>query len=475
MKLQSIKVSQAYESATNPRGDKFEGPVFNELVASVKEKGVLVPVIVRPKKNGNKLYEIVAGNRRFRASVKAGLKEIPARIENYSDEETQEVQIIENLQREDVHPIEEGIAYRKLIEESNYEIKVISAKVGKSVAYVRQRLFLTNLSKESVKAYRKGEINDGHAVLIAKLSPDDQAKALWKVKGALEWGKIVTVKELEDWIKFEIYDSLKNQPWLKNKKANEAVGPCTLCPPNEPTLFGNVKEGACTDKKCWSKKMKKYIAYMVKERDMVRVSESYGGGSKTVLSKNYYTTIFGKKDRCEYARQGVIVNGSDVGKVIWICFDSKCKEHGKDHAETEYALTPEEKKKHQEKQEKVKAKHEADEKKRKDKKIKEGRDLLKTLSKIKYPISDGMFDILFDLLIEKSDEFYWGDDDVLAEVHGWKPEEVNDETDFENIIRENVEKMSREEKLQFIFEMYIRNSWNLDEKKLIKKIKALKK
>ena len=178
MKLQLIKVTLAYESDTNPRGKKFEGPSFDDLVASIKEKGVLVPVIARPKEKGGKSFEIVAGNRRFRAAGLAGLKEIPARVEELSDDEAREVQIIENLQREDVHPLEEGEAYHKIIEESKYEIAAIAAKVGKSETYVRQRLFLTNLSEKSAKAYRKGDITDGHAVLIAKLSPNDQIEAV---------------------------------------------------------------------------------------------------------------------------------------------------------------------------------------------------------------------------------------------------------------------------------------------------------
>src|SRR6185437_15484760 len=101
MKLQTIKVSDAYESENNPRGNDFKVASFDDLVASVKEKGVLVPVIARPRKKGAKQYEIVAGNRRFRAAQLAGVKEIPARIEDLTDEQAQEIQIIENLQRED--------------------------------------------------------------------------------------------------------------------------------------------------------------------------------------------------------------------------------------------------------------------------------------------------------------------------------------------------------------------------------------
>jgi len=131
MKLQNIKITHCYESPTNPRGLEIRRPAFQELVASVREKGVLMPVLARPQKDK---FEIVAGNRRLRAAKVAGLTEIPARIEEMTDIEVREAQIVENLQRADVHPLEEGMAYRKLIEESGYDV----AAVGRKSRQVRE-------------------------------------------------------------------------------------------------------------------------------------------------------------------------------------------------------------------------------------------------------------------------------------------------------------------------------------------------
>ena len=156
MQLINIKVSLCVESETNPRGKDFEDASFKELVASVKEKGVLVPVLARPREG--KEFEIVAGNRRFRAAKKAGLDVIPAHVVEMTDDEAQEAQIVENLQRADVHPLEEGEAYRKLIEDGGRKVADVAVKVGKSESYVRQRLFLTNLSDKAKKLYRKNEI-----------------------------------------------------------------------------------------------------------------------------------------------------------------------------------------------------------------------------------------------------------------------------------------------------------------------------
>jgi ParB family chromosome partitioning protein len=167
--LQSVKVSECVESATNPRGNKFEGKEFDELVASVQEKGVLMPILVRAQKGK---FEVVAGNRRFRAAKQVGLKEIPAHIAEMTDIEAREAQIVENLQRADVHPLEEGAAYRDLIEQSGYDVEAVGAKVGKSESYVRNRLVLTNLIKKAQQSFREGIITAGHAALVARLDEE---------------------------------------------------------------------------------------------------------------------------------------------------------------------------------------------------------------------------------------------------------------------------------------------------------------
>ena len=108
MNLQSVKISACYESQTNPRGTDFGGAAFKDLVASVKEKGILVRCLCA-RKHGSAEYEVIAGSRRLRAAKEAGLKEIPAQIVDMNDTAARE-QIVENLQRQDIHPLEEGEA-----------------------------------------------------------------------------------------------------------------------------------------------------------------------------------------------------------------------------------------------------------------------------------------------------------------------------------------------------------------------------
>ena len=468
--FQEIKLSEAYESLTNPRGKNFEGPAFEDLVASIKEKGVLVPVIVRmnPQKINGKIisYEVIAGSRRLRASKLAGLDSIPAKVVEINDAEAREVQIIENLQREDIHPIEEGKSYRQLMEKSKYEVATIAAKVGKSDSYVRQRLFLTNLIDKAATAYRSGKILDGHAVLIAKLSENDQKATLKWIED--EW-EMPTVKELKEWIEKTFYNQLDNQPWLKDKAANEAVGKCVECKPNSLSLFGEVKEGACTDLKCWKRKMDKYIDYrMGKEGVSVKVSKQYGStDSKNVLSRsNYEMLSTNKKKHCEFAEKAMVTEGEDLGTIVYICRDSKCKIHHSSHSE--YALTPEEKQKRREESKKEKEKEDT-------RKAKENKEILDSLEKVTLPLSHNITNLMIDMMIGDSRE-----DELkpICERHAWEPVIKEEKTwdskkimkckDWSATVKKQAEDMTIDEQLRLVFELMMQTVWSEPRNKVIK-------
>lgn len=449
MDLLNIKVAEAFESATNPRGKDFEGPTFDELLASVKEKGVLVPVIARPKKSGDKLYEIVAGNRRFRAAKMAGLEEIPARVEEMTDEQAREVQIIENLQREDIHPIEEGQAYRQLVEKSKYSIAEIAQRVGKSENYVRYRLFLTNLTDKAASAFRKGKITDGHAVLIAKLSVNDQAAALKYVVEDGWGGATTSVKDLKEWIEKTFYSQLDNQPWLNSKEANEAVGKCKECQPNRNSLFGEVKEGACTDLKCWSRKMKAYINYVAeRENTLLLVSKEYGTPeTKGVIGRSEYETLStNKKKQCEHAEKAVVAEGPDQGTVIWVCVDKKCKQHGNQHST--YELSPEEKENRKKEREKELKKKEKEEKK-----------ITAALENIKWPVSKTELEILFELITNKYgvNEFR-----PIGKRHNWEPMKKENRADWTDTLKKYATEMDEQQKFRLIIEIMLESTWHKD-------------
>ncbi|MGN1091111.1 MAG: ParB/RepB/Spo0J family partition protein [Alphaproteobacteria bacterium] len=153
----------------------FAPEELNDLISSIKTKGVLQPLLVR--QIGNNIYEIIAGERRWRASKEAGLKEIPVIIKDFNDEETLEVSLIENLQRQDLNPLEEAQGYQRLLDEFNRTQEELADVVGKSRSYVANILRLLDLP-DGVKSYlEQGAITAGHArALLNAKNPEKLAK-----------------------------------------------------------------------------------------------------------------------------------------------------------------------------------------------------------------------------------------------------------------------------------------------------------
>jgi ParB family chromosome partitioning protein len=149
----------------NPRNPRrsFAEPELSELAASVKEKGLLQPILVRPAKSAANSFEIIAGERRWRAAQKAGLHEVPVLIQDVSDKEALELAIIENVQRSDLNPIEEAFGYEQLIAEFAYTQQDLGQVIGKSRSHVANTLRLLKLP-DSVKDHlREGRLTAGHA------------------------------------------------------------------------------------------------------------------------------------------------------------------------------------------------------------------------------------------------------------------------------------------------------------------------
>lgn len=445
MELKNIKVKEISETKTNPRGDDFEDKNFDELVESIKEKGVLMPVLVR--KGQKKTYEIIAGSRRLKAAKILKFEEIPAKIVEMNDIEAREAQIVENLQRQDVHPLDEGEAYRKLIEEAKYEISAVAVKVAKSESYVKQRLFLTNLKEKTVKAYRAGKINDGHAVLIAKLSSNDQKSALLATLG--RWNEVMTVKELKEWIESNIYSEIAFQPWLKSKEAMEAAGECTECKPNSESLFGPVKEGACTDLKCWKNKIKKYFSWKVKMGKLKRISSEYGQAPKGVISLSDYVKVGRKKeDRCDSVLKAIVVEGSGLGKEIDICINPKCEKHK--GAQAQYGLTAKEVKERKEDRKK-------EIENAKKAKVAMEKKLADALKKVKWPLSEKHLDALLTLALELAGSNAYR---TIAKRHELEVEKENQSWGgtcyrYDKAIEKMAKGLDKNEKIKFVFELLI--------------------
>lgn len=164
-----INIDDIVPSPYQPRR-VFSTEGLADLVLSIKEKGVLQPLLVRLNPNKKGGYELIAGERRFRASKMAGLKEIPAIIKDFSDKDALEVALIENLQREDLNPLEEAEAYKRLLEEFKYTQEELSKVIGKSRSHLSNMMRLIDLPDEIKQMVEKKELTVGHAraLLTAK-------------------------------------------------------------------------------------------------------------------------------------------------------------------------------------------------------------------------------------------------------------------------------------------------------------------
>ena len=172
----NVALTQLQESATNPRR-RFNEQSLQELAESIKAQGMLAPLLVREIEKEQ--FQIVAGARRFRAAKLAEAAQVPVRVVKLTDAEAIEAQVVENLQREDIHPLEEAMGFKSLLElaEPRYTVAHIAARSGKSEAYVVGRIKLTDLIEPVAEAFLADRITIGHALLVAKLPPAQQQEA----------------------------------------------------------------------------------------------------------------------------------------------------------------------------------------------------------------------------------------------------------------------------------------------------------
>ncbi|MDR5730680.1 MAG: ParB/RepB/Spo0J family partition protein, partial [Terriglobia bacterium] len=351
----NVSLALLNESKTNPRRT-FEETALKELAESIRSQGVLSPLLVRPlTENG---FEIVAGARRYRAAQMAEVPTVPVRIVNFSDAAALEAQLVENLIRSEIHPMEEAQGFRALLdlEEPKYSIEQIAAKVGKSAVFVASRLKLTDLVPAAVDAFYADEIGVGHAILLAKLPADQQESALKACfkevynNGSSKPARILLpVRNLQFWIDSNILLVLKDAPF--NKRDAElvpAAGSCADCPKrtgHNKLLFGDDlgRQGdRCTDPGCYGAKVSAHVAKSIAAKpELVQISTTYGGQKEgsPVLPRNTYTAIRDDKPKskddakrpeykvCKFTTEAIITEGSDVGTIHKVCANPSCPVH----------------------------------------------------------------------------------------------------------------------------------------------------
>jgi len=322
---QFLPIVEVRESERNAR-KYFDAKKLAELTESIRQHGVIQPVLVRDMPHsGVARYELIDGARRLRAAIAAGLRDLPARVlVDCGDREALELGAVANLQRDDIHPLDEALAYRALIEASGAEVATVAARVGKSESYVYQRLKLTDLCEQGRKLLWADEISIGVALLLAKVAEEHQKAAIH-----MDW-PLRAVRDLENWLDSNVYLELGAAPWDRSDAALvPEAGSCVACPKRTgfiPALFPELEGGDnCTDPKCFNRKKSVFVQLKKaelaeREPDTIVVSGEWRYGDKSdVLDRSRYRVLDedAAADNPD-AKKALVVDGQDAGHVIYI-------------------------------------------------------------------------------------------------------------------------------------------------------------
>lgn len=253
-----VPLEQLHESPFNRRrtwGD------LKELASSIAGVGILEPLLARPHPSKNHgALELVFGHRRLRAAKLAKTDTAPVIVRELTDEQAIEIQAVENLQRTDIHPLEEAEQYEQL-QKIGRSANDIAAKVGKSPSYVHGRLKLLSLCEKVRKAFAEETITPAVALLIARIpSAEMQIEALEEVKADGDFRPAMSLTEAREWIEEQFMLRLDDSPFDRaDATLVPKAGPCTTCPKRtgaQKELFADVKSGdLCLDTKCHEQKV----------------------------------------------------------------------------------------------------------------------------------------------------------------------------------------------------------------------------
>ncbi|HVJ09720.1 MAG TPA: ParB/RepB/Spo0J family partition protein [Acidisarcina sp.] len=375
LQVRQIPVALIVPSPTNPRKSIDESQL-RELAESIQSGGIKVPLQLRPLGDG---YEILGGERRWRAAKMLGLDTVPAIVRELNDADARELQLVENLQRADLSPMEEAEAYEMLIQRAADEGLVIpddalAHKVGKPAAYVRSRRRLLELIPEARECAREGLIAFGAALLIAKLTPQQQVQATHRALNMHNAGKMlpdvinevreekrdaesgrakmiaqgkspddycdafepISERVLRAWIEDHILLDLKSAPWpLDAQNMHPVAGACVDCPKRtgaDQALFADLTAQAdvCTDPDCFSEKKKTFIHITAEAAEKsgkpllkLSMQANYMGVREGQKSYKKGQWLSAKPGECGSVQKGI----TDEGELLDVCVDPKCKVH----------------------------------------------------------------------------------------------------------------------------------------------------
>ena len=359
--LQLIKSSK-----TNPRKN-FED--LGDLANSIRLSGVQQPLLVRPHPSIAGAYDLVAGERRWRASKLAERKTAPCIVKPLSDEEALDIQMIENIQRADLSPLEAAEGYAKLLKRHG-DVATVAAKVAKEVGEVTRVLQLNKLIASAKESLAKGELLLGHAYELCRLRDHEQKLALdflfekgdrsaqiqtrngWKPVGR----RAVPLADLRVWIQNTLMLDLAKAPFdPTDTTLNPASGACAGCPHrtgNAPILFADIKSGdVCTVPTCFFGKrnaaLDRKAQALAKEhgaKSLLRIAVGWVGNKKDEsippFDKQVYScngiSLIEAGTECEFTKPAMVVyaersEGVKVGDYVSVCtnsgYNGECKKH----------------------------------------------------------------------------------------------------------------------------------------------------
>jgi len=234
--VEKVDISKIYANPNQPRKN-FDKESLNELAESIKIHGLIQPIIVNEMPDG---YMVIAGERRFRAAKICGLKEIDAVVKNYTNKQVAEIAIIENLQREDLNPVEVAKGIKQLMEEYGLTQEKVSERLGKSRSAIANSLRILNLYPEVLDLIEKGKISFGHAKVLAAIT-DYTTQIILAKKIAKDK---LTVRDLEKEVETLLGNKKVKKPAkLPSEELQDFIGELQRKLGTKVSLIGNDKKG----------------------------------------------------------------------------------------------------------------------------------------------------------------------------------------------------------------------------------------
>lgn len=316
---------------------------LQELANSIGQHGVIQPVLLRPNPEVPGKYILICGERRYQASRIAGKNDIPAYIKEVTAAVAFVLQITENVQREDVHALDEAKGYKfMLTENEQLTTAELALRFGKSETYILQRLKLNELIKEIRKDFYEDKLSLGHAILLARLTPADQRLVVEELVNRGDYG---TVTDLRDFINRHVMNNLSSAPFDKKDEAlYKKAGACMNCVKRSgasPLLFAEIKEkDKCFDRNCFFIKCHRFLINKTKEvietQPEIVFLRSYNDPSDEVmqlLGEHKITPLreyddFNEHDNGGKKVKGLWISGNHAGHVESIYLKKKVESAG---------------------------------------------------------------------------------------------------------------------------------------------------